>query len=223
MKPVVTTFRLTTTGAAAGTFADLALTSASGGSVWQTLSGVIETDATPTNIVVTLAATAANAQCHVKYIDAFPLGDDPIERSARNWGRSRTVSTNNIATLRSSTEIRVVCPGPGYRISMQGYANVNLLSTIGNDSNRMDVIIQRSTDGGATFPTDVATVMAVMNTTGFGGDTLSTVAPIPVAWAEESPTPGTVYGFRLSATIAVGDAALDATFPAFFEVKLERN
>lgn len=116
IKPITTTWQLTTTGAT-GTFGNLDLTTASGGSSWETLAGVIETDATPTDIVVNLIAGASASECHVSSCHVYPIGDDKTNREADLF-RYRESTSETISTVESDLVTPIVVPGDGYAIEV---------------------------------------------------------------------------------------------------------
>lgn len=181
IKPITSVWNLITTGAT-GTFGNLNLLSASGGSLWQTLSGVIATDATPTNVVLTLRANAAAAACHVSLIDVLPLGDDRIDRG-RSCVRTRQSTSVAEATVTAETTLSVVCPGPGYHIDVTAVA-AHSAATQG--------YLEESVDGAA--PTNVG---RLVNATGG-------IANSVVIFGRHNPVPGSKYQYRLGPLIGGG-------------------
>lgn len=151
IKPITTTWKLTTTGAT-GTFGNLDLSTASGGSVWETLAGVIETDATPTDVVVNLISGAALAQVHIASCFVYPIGPDPADRATSSFLRTTSTSSNTEATAISELSHSVVVPGPGYAVSIRANLQLEASGVIGisEDSGGGLVPIRAFTVGGET-------------------------------------------------------------------------
>lgn len=222
VKPVVGTFKVTTTGAAAS-FPNLAILSVSGGSVWQTISGVIATDAVPTNIVVNLVANAANAACQVCYFDCVPLGDDRIDRHV-TWGTTRRSVTAVVATMRAQTQIALVVPGPGYRVVKSAVMQVSLGVNAPPQSADITAVIERSADAGATWQIVETSLAQFSNSvTGSWSGPLAVYASPGLLSAE---IPGVTYLYRINAlgnTIGgTGSSALNATAAHTLDIELKR-
>jgi hypothetical protein len=118
---------LVTTGADGATFGNLSLQTSS--TSYTTLSGIIVTDATPTNIVVRLLAVADGDSVDVTHVWVRECAVDPIPLSDSSWAVSTiTTSTadhyaDGVATDAGVT-VSVVCPGPGYVIEVHAKADV---------------------------------------------------------------------------------------------------
>lgn len=203
IKPIATTWKLTTTGAT-GTFGNLDLSTANGGSAWETLAGIIETDATPTDVVVNLIAGSALSECHIASCDVILIGGDKNDRSS-SITRSRTSTSNVVATVESETTVKVVIPGPGYVIVVDGVAAV---------SNEGDFAVQQDIDAGGFA--DVA-LFRIINSGQFETRAFQHIV--------DDPTPGSVYSFRLTepATSGTLNFVSQAGFVHRLTVELRRN
>lgn len=193
-RPTTSIHTLKTTGAT-GTFGNLDIDSADGGSAWATLAGVIETDSTPTDIVLSIEAENGVDVWDVAWVSVREVGtDDKHQRDAPCLVQTATDNTNGSTTttnLNSNTEIRVVVPGDNYSILVFGQVNFTTTNTVP----RADASIQADTDivGGVSY-SDVQTARLENEVPGSGYE-----SSIHLHYAVESATAGNVYGFRLDA------------------------
>lgn len=186
VRPLAGKCKVTTTGAVVGTFTNLALESVSGGLVWETLAGVIQTDALPTDIGVNLVAASNNAHWNCAYFHVFALDVNPSDRNVPVYKRTRksTYSSGNQpptsgdnTILRNETATSCVVPGPGYSISVDGSVAIG-------GTGACFVYIERQIDSGAF------TVVSSVNCQNSGD--------YAVTYEEESPVVGSQYTYRLA-------------------------
>ncbi len=189
IKPTVGTWKLVTTGADGAVFGDLDISSS--GSGWQTISGIIITDSTPTDIVVQLVSSAGADQAKVAYHSfkecSFDIGSRIVQNYYRKTGSDQTGDFGNgiaNAALHVDTVQVVVVPGPGYKIVVHGIIQAELAA-----SGDGTVEIQEEVDGGG-FVTVVARDVAQN-----GGVLFEDGHPI--IYVRENPTPGSLYGYQL--------------------------
>ena len=193
IKPITTTWKLTTTGAT-GTFGNLDIESSSGTGAWETLAGVIQTDATPTDIVVNLIAGASASECHIGMCHVYPIADDRVERQAAPWiVRAATSTSSTVSTIEDDTTVSVVVPGDGYHISVTG-------QMVGSGS-AQDVVancdIEQDIDGGGW------SAVARSQVGDNAGANLDVNRAITTLYDLDNPTPGSSYSFRLTGAISV--------------------
>ena len=212
IKPITTDWNLRTTGAvASGTFQNLDLTTASGGSTWEILSGLVQTDSTPTDIVVQLLAESSGSEAHIAFCHVYPVGDDPGDRIVQNMVQSATSSAAVAATIESDTTLHVVVPGPGYHIAVSGKIQAQLApGAPGGDAEVRGSIEMDVDDQAFSTSTTMDSGLASNNISTVSLTTKNTIA---LMGDVSSPTPGSVYSFRLTAaaTDSGGDGAFDGS------------
>lgn len=201
--PTTANVVLGASGAAAGSFGPLTVTSF--GTSWQTLSGLILTDATPTSIEVDIRPDATNYDFGVAWVSmrevASTASTAPNEHEGTgtrggNIVRSATSSASDViatavTTLESDTTVHVIPPDDGYQIVVWGTVH----GSVSGGHETFSVSIDESTNEFSTH-TDVASGR-------FGADAGGSVNPQrqtgTVHFVRETPTPGTVYSYRLTA------------------------
>lgn len=144
IKPNTQGFTVDTLGGT-GTFGNLALDSASGSSAWETIAGVVQTDATPNLLAVRiLSASAGSSDCDISFIKCIPLDADFIERGP-NYYTLQTTSTASVAgTIETDTLQKINCPGDGYQVRVTGHL-------VGNGAGLLEGAVEASTDDGVTW------------------------------------------------------------------------
>lgn len=179
---------LKTTGAT-GTFGNLDLDSGDGTGTWATLAGLIETDATPTDIVVSIEAENGVDVFDVAWVSVREVGTtDKNQRDAPFFIQTATSTSDVEATVTSDTTVEVQVPGDNYSILVWATATFVLVS--GGPHVEIQMSIQENTDvAGVGAYADVQGGWAL----GAGSKRAST-AP---HYARTNLTAGNVYGYRL--------------------------
>lgn len=184
------TVRLVTTGAiGSGSFQNVDLSSSS--TSYTNLVGLIQTDGTPTDIVVQfLGATDANA-------DSFDIDDVSVRECANEPVGSKgyvcvqdssTDATGSIGTSLSAfpandqLSAAVTCPGPGYTIRVSATGNAT-------DSNGAHSWVMTLKENGSQVA--VGTAGHHSAATGSSGSAIS--------YVKLNPTPGTTYTYTTEA------------------------
>lgn len=182
VKPDVQVVSLQTTGAdAASDYDDLDTDSANGSGSFETLSGIIQTDSTPTDIVVRLVGSDATSDWDTAWVGVWEIGDDPVPFPAyvSAYDTSTTTQNNMTSTVAiSGLSAAVTVPGPGYVIRVS--AIINLTSDSNGDAR---VRIRQNGTGVGT-------------NTWFTTDTAENYSLAPV-YTNRSPTPGTTYTYTV--------------------------
>lgn len=181
------TARLKTTGAnGSSDFRDLDSSTAS--DTMTSLYGVIQTDATPTNIVVQLVTTANGdditfddfflRECRNAYLP--PKVARPVRASAN---ATQTLTAGAGMTDVTNVSVAVTVPTDGYFIEVQAYANGNTASAAAAALN-----IQIDENGSAVAGPAHASVGSGSRQVGAS-----------LQYLNSSPTPGTTYTYKLQA------------------------
>lgn len=199
--------KLVTTGAAAGTFDNLAIESDTGTGDWETLSGLIWTDATPTNVVVQLLSDTTDYSFGVSYVSvrevvsAAASATTPHEGTTTRGGNLIRTATNTengstvaagAAAVNAATVVSLVVPGPGYQIEASAEASFE----DGGANGIVSLLLQENVDGGgwATVATARSTVDASVD------EQRIHVTFVRGADATSAITPGSLYQYRISAS-----------------------
>ena len=180
----VGTAKLTVTGAdATSQFRDITLTSASAS--WTTLSAIIQTDSTPTDIVVSLLATSASDDVEFDHFGIYECSQD-VNLTPRGYvaTSSVTTSTGSHYTVGSPADsgcsVTVVAPAPGYVIRVQGSMPVQ--NSGGSNANLQTLLKQ---NGSAA---------AVVGNMALAGGVFLTAT---VEFVNSAPVPGTAYTYTM--------------------------
>lgn len=207
VRPNTDVVKLITTGAAAGTFDDLAIVSTSGGGAWETLSGLIWTDATPTNVVVQLLSNATDYSFGVSDVSlrevvsaAAAATNEHEGTNGRGGNLIRTVTDTTTGamngaattTVETNTTLSVVVPGPGYQIEVSAETTIQFTAGAG-DTATVRIAENIDSGGWATVASRQLTpasadIMPVHVTFLRGADATSAI------------TPGSLYQYRISGT-----------------------
>jgi len=216
IKPITTTWKLTTTGAI-GTFGNLNLSTASGGSLWETLAGIIETDSTPTDIVVNLIAGNAQSACHAALCSCYSIDGDFLDRTT-NLVRHKKSNSTDIPTIISETEISVVVPAQGLLIRVD--ARIFGI-TSGPLGGALLSQLREDVDGGGFTTVDYDTKS--------GASGVTTVASVRHLYIRDT-IPGSVYTYKLIITVTLnmgistnGGGIGAGTTPVVMSVALGRS
>ena len=196
-RPTTSIHSLKTTGAT-GTFGDLDIDSADGGSVWATLAGVIETDSTPTDIVLSLEAEAGIDVFDVAWASVREVGTtDKHQRDAASFVQTETSTYNgtDVTNLESDTTIEFVVPGDNYSIVIVG--QVGIASVSSGDREAVVILRENNDVAGAGAYTNVQSASA-----DDGGTETDEQKATTVLFARSGLTAGSVYGYHLSATLS---------------------
>ena len=185
VKPTANIVTVTTTGGT-GTFGNLDIDSASGGSAWETISGVIETTVVPADIVINVLADNAASVWEMSRVQMWELNDDIGTRNSNGFVQTITDTTEGdvgtfTATLETATTVKVVVPGPGYYIKVDALINVDN----GNLGNHVQLTIQENS-------VDVAAASEIPVANG-------ATSTVHLHYALNGPAAGTTYTYRLSA------------------------
>lgn len=227
VRPNTDVVKLVTTGAAAGTFTNLALVSTSGGGAWETLSGLIWTDATPTNIVVQLLSNATDYSFGIAQVSLREVVSPAAAATNEHEGttsrggtlaqtktsvRTGTFAADAANVRADTTTAGLVVPGPGYAVEV----NAEMTVRGGNPNVTISLLIEEDINGAATWPT-VALGRISMND---GSDEVR----IPVTWirgadATNTVTPGSVYQYRIG---SASSNAASATFQSSAATEVHR-
>jgi hypothetical protein len=192
---------LVTTGAT-GTLGDLDLLTnsadahpASLATDWQTLAGLVETDATPTPLVVTLNPTNANYAFGTAYVsvrevagsrDAEATGREHLSARGGNITRQASSTTTNTATLNTETTLTVLVPGDNYQVVVHGK-----ISKAGTNGETYSLRENADVDGAGNYNTSVDSATDEPGeSSGF----------VPLHYASGALIAGRTYGYRLNAT-----------------------
>ena len=192
---------LITTGAlAASAWDDLDIDSS--GTSWQTLAGLIKTDAAGTDIVIELQPDNSNYDFGVSYFNIFPITqDDLYNRCVDNVQFAQDTTNTAWADVASATELSVIAPGDGYVIEVDAHVTVNAASSTARvdiEENTVDkASAQRSDDSGAAY------------------------GQVSVCYVNTSPTPGTVYTYRINGS--GGAAYVSGTIGSTLRVRLTKT
>ena len=177
--------QLSTTGAVAGSFANLAINSASGSGSWETLSGPIRTDAAGTPIVVRLRGVAAASDWKCTHFRLQPAEVDPIGIPASIVDFDTSADDGNAGPLTiSSLDVAVKIPSSGCVLVVLGKVSARSNGGTGNAS-----VSLRQNDG------VVAEFTADRADTGFTGANGFTRAHMVVFTVIAQPVPGRTYTF----------------------------
>jgi len=162
---------------------------------WQTLAGLVETDATPADLVVTLNPTDANYAFGVAYVsvrevagsrDAEATGREHKDVRGGSIARQASSTTTNTTTLNTETTLTVVVPGDGYQVVAQGR-----ISKAGVNGETYSLRENADVDGAGNYNTSVDSA------TDDGGEP---TAFVPIFYASGALIAGRTYGYRLNAT-----------------------
>jgi hypothetical protein len=199
--PTTDVVKLTTTDAAAGTFTNLALSSSSGTAAWETLAGIILTDATP-NVTVNLLSDATDYDFGVAYVSVREVASTANTHTNEHEGTNtrggnmirylEDQTTVTWAALPGATKLSVVVPGDGYIIEVDGSVHISANSHVGN------VSIYENIDGGGSNLVSSFTFSQ-------GQNDLSDRA---VSYTRMTCTPGSVYEYTLNGTTTAGTPAV---------------
>jgi hypothetical protein len=180
---------LVTTGADGATFGNLSLQTSS--TSYTTLSGVIVTDSTPTNIVVQLLAVADGDSVDVTHVWVRECSTDPLPLSDSAWAVN-TVTTSSAdhysdgAFVNSGVSVSIVVPGPGYVIEVHGKADVGASGTSVNGVFKLD----EDEDSGGGVDRDYDYVY-------LDGTAAREKATARLFYVNTNPTPGATYTYRI--------------------------
>ncbi|MGH9427391.1 MAG: hypothetical protein ACRD2L_13950, partial [Terriglobia bacterium] len=189
VRPSVNQVRLTTTGAAAGSFTNLAVNSASGSGTWETLSGLIQTDATGSAIVVRLRGVAAASDWKCTHFRVQPAEDDPIGTPTSVIDYDTSADNGNAGPLTvSSLDAIVKVPSSGYIIIVLSRVTGRQPGGAGSDGSA--TVILR--ENGATVATSI-------NGISQGGAT-SNAQEYVCFHVNLNPTPGTTFTYDCTFT-----------------------
>ena len=183
---------LVTTGASGATFGNLSLQTSS--TSYVTLSGVILTDATPTDIVVQLLAVADGDSVDVTHVWVRECTEDPLPQSNTPWAVSTitTATPNHYADAvltDAGVIVSIVCPGPGYVIEVHGTAAT---SASGSSVQAIFCLLEN----GVTF---VDTHSFYLDSTGTRDK-----GTAKLFYVNTNPTPGTTYTYIIEGC-GIGD------------------
>ncbi len=185
-------FRLVTTGAVAATFDDLALDTSS--LTYVTKAGVIQTDTTPTDIVVQLLTVADGDSADITHVWVRECAEDRIPTSNSPWAYQE-ITTNtadfyasNVLTD-SGLTVNVVPPGPGYVVE------VKCKMTTAASGSQMNGVFVLKENG-----TEVDSAYIYLNDTGTRERGI-----VPFDYVKRDPTPGTTYTYTVEGA-GVGDS-----------------
>jgi hypothetical protein len=180
------TVKLITTGAATGEFDDLDLVSSSS-SVWQTLSGIIETDSTPTNIVVKIDPVASGDIAELAYVACKEISlSDRLGRNDGSGIAIRSTSTSAIvSTVQAALTASVVVPCPNCRVQITVQVGARSLTST---NGLLAMTLYEDIDGGG------ATDVAVSTHQSYNDDTRG---PIHIDYVNSSPTVGGVHTYTI--------------------------
>jgi hypothetical protein len=109
---------LKTTGANAATYDDLDL-STSGATAWQTLSGVIQTDAAGTDIVVKIEVDNANYDIGIAWLSVREISQTANTARDGQLLQYITSTTNTKAGIEAALTLDVIPPGDGYSVVVE--------------------------------------------------------------------------------------------------------
>ena len=171
------TINITTTGASGAVYGNAVLTLPNTND--GTVSSILVTDATPTDIVVSILSSAASDNFFLRSVELLELSEDPIPVAADGYTTQATLSESGAVNSSAYTNIGglervVICPGPGYEIVVTAALSFNVAS---------GQVSARITEGGAAVRTLPA------------GETGSTT----IVYVNEAPTAGTTYTYRAQA------------------------
>jgi hypothetical protein len=204
---------LTTTGAAAGTFTNLAVPSS--GTSYQTLAGLVLTDATPTSIEVSLRPDSTNYDFTAAWLSMREVAStastatnehEGTSYRGGNYIRSITDTTTGAmngaatATVETNTTLSVVVPGPGYVIEVTAEATIQMLG--GGDT--ATVRIAEQINGGGWN-----TVASRQFVAGSQDTYVAHVTWMRGADATNTLTAGSLYQYRISGTSSDANSEWD--------------
>ena len=159
---------------------------------WQTLAGVIETDASGTGIDINVTPSATNYDFGVAYVAMYELSSS---RDAEGTGREHkgarggnivqtaTSTSTSAATMRSDTTLTFVVPGDNYQAIVHGVIESAGTST----PNTYQLDENTDVDGVGSY----SSVSSVTKTTTTGQ------LFVPLHYASGVLTAGNTYGYRL--------------------------
>lgn len=190
---------LKTTGAdATSSFRNIDDSSSS--TTYVTLKGVIQTDSTPTNVVVQLTTNGGNGDdVKFSFAGVYECAADHVLRGSTTTESNVLTSSYDVLAAsfdNPSTNVRVRCPGDGFEIEVQ--AQIPLENTSGTDRH-VGIFLN---ENGAEATGGYVEVLVRQNT-----HALATIY-----WKNLSPTPGTAYTYQLSCR-ASGGSAGDVKIP----------
>lgn len=186
------TFKLTTTGASGATFGNLTLTTTS--TSYVTLAGVIVTDGTPTDIVVSLLAAADTDVVDVTHVWVRECATDRLPMSNTSWAYNEATGTGAIGTTFTDTglTVSVVAPGPGYNLEVKVHVH-------GSNDSAEALAVQLRENG-----TAVAVGYVLV-----GGTGLADVGTAMYEYIKRDPTPGTTYTYTVFAAFEAAAGTLN--------------
>ena len=183
------TCRLVTTGADTN---QLSVTSDDSAS-WQMLSGIFETDSTPTAVVVQLLAVAQSDSCIFNDIGVYEINTNPAPRGGKVHCYDSTNADTSDHYLQASgfvdsgVSCSVTPPGPGYMITVRG---------------RM--VAENSTAAAKWFEGHLRQACASTTTVDWSADnvtaegaTVEDTASLDFFYVNDQPTPGQVCTYTL--------------------------
>jgi len=196
VRPAVNQVTLSTLGAAAGTFTDLALTSASGTGAWETLSGLVQADAAGANITVRLRGVAAASDWKCTHFRARPVEVDPFADPGSLIDYDTSADDGNAGPLTvSSLDAVVKVPSSGYIILAAARVTARQ-SNAGNDGTATVLLTQNA----VTVATGVIGIpTGATGAAEFASETI-------LFHVNLNPTPGTTYTYACTFTGGGGDA-----------------
>lgn len=211
------TVRLVTTGADAATsFRDITVTSTA--TAWTVLSGVVQTDSTPTNIVVKVdtgadtdivwTAGVAYGECSAT---PLPRRVAVVEQQlAITAGTAITGSTTDagldtnyqfIDNGSTDLDMTVYVPGDGYYIKVTAEVNAREAVADGGAENLLTWRIYQSV-GGAAFS---AARTKIIGSEHAGNDNVAATFTDSMVYIVKNPTPGSSYRYGVAATRSGGN------------------
>jgi hypothetical protein len=175
--------RMLTTGADTN---QLSVDSASD-NAFEIISGVFETDSTPTNVVLQLLAVADGDICLFDDVGVFEINTDPVPYQPKLVLQDCATQNHAVDDAAptdfdgDSVEIAVTPPGPNYSIEVYGFASADCIG--GSVTCDLELAID---ENGVDVMTSIG-----------GGSDAGQNAFAAANYVLEEPTPGTTYTYKL--------------------------
>jgi hypothetical protein len=203
------TAALVTTGAdATSSFRDLSITTTS--ATFATLKGVVQTDSTPTALVVQVISSGSAATFDVAYVGVHEMTEDFDYADAivptviaRNSSQSQaTTYVNGAWTAVPGGDVTITVPGPGYGIRITGQVS----GKINTGGGQLDVRITANINGGGAAQ--------VGGTVGETFAVLNVQETVDIYYAQQSVTAGDTWVVQLEGQTATNTVSSNPTSAA---------